>query len=339
MSRPCGSWLKWLALALAIGLFAADARAETPQQGESAEAVVTLYYLLGGRTASESQIKNGVPVVLDWFKQGHGEPALTDAVIQACKEVPGTRTAAFEVIMPSYLAAHLRSDGEPPPEPPAPVVEETHQESPSDATNKSEDEAPKNLFTNFTTPPATAGQQVRTDHYKAGMGGLITGAVFDLIGYAMVLAGGMLASEIGIGVTAGLMGVGSGVAMIGGIIGTISMGARHQAFVNAGYAPSSGPRAGSVVLLILTCVTFGAAMPMPILPGIILAGTSIILEIINFATRLKGWENALKTAPLASAARAPRHRVQVVPYAAPLVETGSARLRRPGGLVGVAVVF
>jgi hypothetical protein len=146
------------------------------------------------------------------------------------------------------------------------------------------------------------------EHASAGKAGIITGYVFDGIGYIGIVAGGAISSE-SLGAGLGLMYVGSASLALASLIGTASYTYRHGAYKDAGFAPRSGPMAGAWVLTILSIGCVGAAFPVGFMAadqeslGLALASLGLavgggIFEAINLSVR-GSWERALKEAPKA----------------------------------------
>ena len=136
--------------------------------------------------------------------------------------------------------------------------------------------------------------------------GLVTGAVFDIIGFGLFVGGGA-ASAAGpemLGLSLGLIYGGGGLLTIGSLISTVSMQVRHSAYVNAGYDPPGGRKAGAWTLTVLTLGCFGGGMGLTMaageddtglfIAGLSTVGLGAILEIVNMMSVRKKWDSQLK---------------------------------------------
>jgi hypothetical protein len=148
------------------------------------------------------------------------------------------------------------------------------------------------------------------EHTKAGNAGIITGYVFDGIGYIAIVGGGAASSE-NLGVGLAMIYVGSASLALASLIGTSAYTYRHGAYVDAGYKPRVGPKAGAWILTILSIGCVGASVPVGLKAGeeesfglalasLGLAAGGGLLEAINISVR-SSWDKALKSAPKANA--------------------------------------
>ena len=132
------------------------------------------------------------------------------------------------------------------------------------------------------------------DKAKAG---IVIGTVFDVTGYALFIGSMIPLALDDLGTAMILQYSGSGVAVIGSVIGSASYTARHSAYIKAGFLPGGGRKAAAWTLTSLSIGLFGAGMGLGIASGgddfglaigsIVANGLALILEAINFMVRGK----------------------------------------------------
>ncbi len=83
-----------------------------PSPGDDVAAeIVGLYYVYQGTTPDEAKLAAGVAAARELFREGIGEEALRKAVVRVHQEIPGARSAGFELIVPPYARAHAADLG------------------------------------------------------------------------------------------------------------------------------------------------------------------------------------------------------------------------------------
>ena len=211
--------------------------------------------------------------------------------------------------------------------------------SPSEASPPSTDTTPKNPATPSDEASKAATASIDSHIQKKAQGGLVTGFVFDILGYGLFLAGGAFTSQnLALGLA--LADVGGLSMTIGAVIGTTSMTIRHRAFVNAGTHPNTKRKAGSWVLTSLTLAFFGAGIGLGVaaedigmgIASICMNATAVILETVNFLSTRKKWNEALT----ASVSSGRLQKVRIVPYAA---TTSNAYYAKQIPVFGISGLF
>jgi hypothetical protein len=106
-----------------------------PLPGEDTAAdIVGLFYVYQGTTADDAALTAGVAAAMALFREGHSEEVLRKAVVRVHQEIPGARTAAFEIIVPPYARAHAADlGGVMTPTPVAPVPDPVVEPAPPPA--------------------------------------------------------------------------------------------------------------------------------------------------------------------------------------------------------------
>ena len=131
------------------------------------------------------------------------------------------------------------------------------------------------------------------DKAKAG---IVIGTVFDVTGYVLFIGSMIPLALDDLGTAMILQYSGSGLAVVGSVIGSASYTARHSAYVKAGFNPGGGRKAAAWTLTSLSIGLYGAGMGLGMASGgdfgmaigsIVANGMALILEAINFMVRGK----------------------------------------------------
>jgi len=244
---------------------------------DDALGVVDLYYVMQGTTeVGDEQRDAGLMAALELMAAGYDVDTMTDLVVQVHREIPGAATGAFELIFPPFVRATAT------PGTAAVVTPETRAPATATSTRMN------TTLTPVMPPPTTEAARLRA----RGRGGLVTCAIFDLVGYATFLAS-TAASSAGFGVVGLVMVIGSTFTTLGSIIGTIAMADKHGAYVRAGYRPVKKHMAGSWTLTGI-CIALGiGAWTLPLIGGVIAGATVLVLEGINLLSVRPKWDQAL----------------------------------------------
>ncbi len=186
----------------------------------------------------------------------------------------------------------------PPPPPPPPVIEPSEAPVAYQPGPEAEPAAEPRPEPELAVVGATQTEVP----YNKGKGGIITGTIFDVVGYVLVIVGGAV-SSLNLGLSLNMLYSGSGILTIGSIIGTSAYTAKHGAYRRAGYEVRSGPKIGSWIMTSFTIGCTGAAIGTGVasdgdfglaIASLVFAGTAAILEVINWLSiRGKSWNNAL----------------------------------------------
>lgn len=134
----------------------------------------------------------------------------------------------------------------------------------------------------------------------AARGGIVAGAIVDLTGFALFVAGGAV-SGMNLGVGLALNFTGGGLLTAGSVVSSASYQLRHKAYRQAGFDVETGYQTGAWVLTGLTVACYGGSLGVGLVAdnlGLALAsvglnGVAAILEVVNLITVRPKWNNAL----------------------------------------------
>ncbi len=154
-------------------------------------------------------------------------------------------------------------------------------------------------------------------------GGVLTGFVIDVGGYALFLSGGLLTSvDLGLGLT--LYNVGGAASVIGGSVWTLFLSQKHDAYVKGKAADITGLKdlSWTLVWCSLGCAVGSAGLQIFTdgvgdIIGIVLAGAAVIIEVCNAWLVRVEWNPKINT-KVAALDEGPEIRPVVTAYQDPV---------------------